>query len=143
MRHNNLRDAEARFMEEICKDVAIEPVLLPTDEEQTRGNTAERARLDISARGVWGGCEKTFFDVRVCHPNSDSYLNKSMEAIYADHDNHKKKVRVRMNLDDTFFEMSEKMALAYHSCISDKIAYRRMMHIAYMSPNGNVLCTNI
>ena len=48
-----------------------------------------------------------------------------------------------MNLDDTFFEMSEKMALAYHSCISDKIAYRRMMHIAYQSPNVNVLCTNM
>ena len=64
----------------------------------------------------------------------------------SNHDNHKKKVRARMNLDDTFFEMSEKMALAYQSCISDKIAYRRMMHIAYLaywSPNGNLLCTNM
>jgi len=25
-------------------------------------NTADNARLDISARGLWNSCEKTFFD---------------------------------------------------------------------------------
>ena len=31
---------------------------------------AEKARLDVSAVGVWGPMERTFLDVRVMHPNS-------------------------------------------------------------------------
>ena len=43
-------------MREVCKDVKVEPVLLPTRAEAAaRGNTAEGARLDVSARGVWSG----------------------------------------------------------------------------------------
>ena len=64
MRHNILRDIEGRLLERVCKDVKIEPELIPSNNE-TAGNVAEKARLDISARGLWGIQEKTFFDIRV------------------------------------------------------------------------------
>ena len=33
-------------------------------------NVADKARLDVSAVGVWSPMERTFFDERVVHPNS-------------------------------------------------------------------------
>ena len=53
MRHNRVRDLEAELMKEVCHDVRIEPELLPIEgERQRRGNTAEKARLDVSGIGV-------------------------------------------------------------------------------------------
>ena len=63
MRHNALRDLMGKMMEEVCKDVVIEPMLLPVDENEVEGNTSENARLDIAATGVWRGYERSFFDV--------------------------------------------------------------------------------
>jgi hypothetical protein len=92
MRHNALRDTEATLLKEVCRDVQIEPVLLPTQEELRNGtNTAERARLDISARGLHRQNEKTFFDVRITHPNCDTQKDKSLSQIYADHEAEKKR----------------------------------------------------
>ena len=90
MRHNMLRDAEANFMRQVCKDVAVEPELLPIGNERRAGNTAEKARLDISARGVWSICEKSFFDVRVTYPAAPSQLAKPIKSIYREHENQKK-----------------------------------------------------
>ena len=57
MRHNGIRDLEAEFLREICKDVRIEPELLPIGNVQLPGsNNAEKARLDVSAIGVWCRC---------------------------------------------------------------------------------------
>ena len=73
MRHNRVRDLEAELMKEVCHDVRIEPELLPIEgERQRRGNTAEKARLDVSGIGVWGSYEKTFLDIRIMHPNAPS-----------------------------------------------------------------------
>ena len=71
MRHNALRDAEAKLLEGACKDVEVEPHLLPVEnEELPRGTTLQDgARLDISARGLWNPLERVFFDVRVTYPN--------------------------------------------------------------------------
>ena len=90
MRHNVLRDVEAALLTKVCTDVKVEPSLLPTDEERTAGNTALGARLDISARGIWSRCEKTFMDVRVTHPTSQSHLRKSMETLYRENEREKK-----------------------------------------------------
>ena len=84
MRHNNVRDTEAQILREICKDVITEPPLLPSKE------LGEKARLDISARGVWSGLDKTFFDVRIFHPGAESYKNRDMESIFQQHENEKK-----------------------------------------------------
>ena len=82
MRHNILRNTEAKLLEEVCKDVRLEPELIPTQLE-LQGTAADRARPDISARGVWNPHERTFFDVIVTHPNADYNMNKSLESIYA------------------------------------------------------------
>jgi len=66
MRHNSVRDSEAQIMREVCRDVQTEPTLLPINENyyERKVKTTDNARLDISARGLWNSCEKTFFDIR-------------------------------------------------------------------------------
>ena len=92
MRHDNLRNLEASFLREVCKDVKVEPVLQPIGEAETlSSNRAEKARLDVSAIGVWGVMERTFFDVRVMHINSPSYMNKTPEQLYIQHEQEKKR----------------------------------------------------
>ena len=70
MRHNVLRDVEAALLTRVCTDVKVEPMLLPTNEERTAGNTALGARLDISARGIWSRCEKNIHGCPHHPPNS-------------------------------------------------------------------------
>ena len=74
-RHNELRDLEADLLSMVCSDVEVEPVLQDITEEQLsrRSNRAQDARLDIRARGFWDPQNSAFFDVRVCHPNAESY----------------------------------------------------------------------
>ncbi len=92
MRHNALRDAEVKIMEEVCRDVKTEPQLMPIEREAVQGNNAPQARLDISAIGVWSQCEKTFLDVRVTHPNAVSHREKSLQQLYKQNENEKMKL---------------------------------------------------
>ena len=57
---------------------------------QRKVNTADNARLDISARGLWNSCEKTFFDISITHPTSQSYSGKSLAEVYQQHEKEKK-----------------------------------------------------
>ena len=91
MRHNALRNTEASLMREVCKDVSIEPGLIPTVAERVVAIAEDGARLDVAARGVWSMYEKAFFDVVVAHPNADSHLGKSLSALY----NEKEKLKKR------------------------------------------------
>ena len=79
MRPNELHDLEAEHLNTVCKDVQIEPVLQDiTGEVLNPGaNKSADARLDIHARGFWEKCTSAFFDVRVCHPNADTYIHHS------------------------------------------------------------------
>ena len=72
MRHNALRELNAEFQREVRKDVVVEPQLLPLRNEVVDGTSAHRAAPDISSRGIWSTFERTFFDVRVMHPNCPS-----------------------------------------------------------------------
>ena len=93
MRHNAIRDTFAYFLKEAkCKDVRVEPSLLPVNAAQFSRNTnvQDEARLDISAVGVYAPFERTFFDVRVTHPNCDSNKYKSLEKAYKAHEREKK-----------------------------------------------------
>ena len=71
-RHNELRDLEADMLSMVCNDVEIEPVLQELTGESLPSG-ASNARLDIHARGFWEKQRSAFFNVRVCHPNADSY----------------------------------------------------------------------
>ena len=76
----------------VCTDVEVELVLqeVPGEVLPRGANKAPDARMDIRARGVWAREQSAFFDVRVCHPNPDSYKNLTPEQIYKLHENDKK-----------------------------------------------------
>ena len=82
MRHNALRDLNAELQREVCKDVVVEPQLLPLENEVVDGTTADRAAPDISSRGMWSTFERTFFDVRVLHPNAPSCQSTPLSSLY-------------------------------------------------------------
>ena len=91
MRHNMIRDLEANILKDVCKDVRIEPELLPIVGTSTSSNNlALKARLDVSAVGVWSPMERTFLDVRVVHPNCPTNRGKTIEKIYEKNEKEKK-----------------------------------------------------
>ena len=100
-RHNELRDIEAEFLKMVCNDVEVEPILQDVSGEQLNkgANTAQDARLDIHARGFWETQRSAFFDVRVCHPNADSYKELEPQQIYRVHENEKKRQYASRILD--------------------------------------------
>ena len=100
-RHNEPRDLEAEVLRMVCNGVEIEPVLQDiTGEELNRGaNTAPDARLDIVARGFWERQRSAFFDVRICHPNADSYRDMDPHQIYRQHETEKKRQYASRILD--------------------------------------------
>ena len=100
-RHNELRDLEADLLSIVCSDVEIEPILQDISGEQLgRGsNRAPDARLDIHARRFWENQRSAFFDMRVFHPNADSYRDLKLQQIYRNHENEKKRLYSRRVLD--------------------------------------------
>ena len=90
MRHNGIRDLEGELMREVCRDVKIEPDLLPIGEQDMSGNVAGKARCDVSGVGVWGEHERTFLDVKAFHPNCQSYVDMDIGKAYVHHQNIKK-----------------------------------------------------
>ena len=92
LRHNRIRDLEASLLKDICKDIKIEPELMPIGgNEISSTNTSEKARLDVSAVGIWSPMERTFMDVRVVHPNAPSYRGKKLDKIYDQNEKEKKR----------------------------------------------------
>ena len=92
-RHNEIRDLQAELLDMVCYDVQVEPALQPiTGEELARGtNQAPDARLDVHCRVFWERQRDSFFDIRVCHPNADSYRDLSPKQIYRIQGNEKKR----------------------------------------------------
>ena len=93
-RHNELRDLTADLLAEVCKDVAVEPIL-----ESLSGETFElasairsdEARLDVSARGFWTRGQRAFFDVKVFDPNAQRYSGQSLSQCYITNEKDKKR----------------------------------------------------
>ena len=83
-RHDILVETEAELLREAkCRNVYTEPALLPTSEQlHPKGTiTADGARLDIVATGLYGKNEKTFMDVRIMHPNALSNLPTPVDKL--------------------------------------------------------------
>ena len=88
-RHNRICDVNANFLQQVCHNIVVEPELLPLESANFRsiqGNLAEKARLDISATGLWGPFQKTMFDVRIFHPYAKSYENQKIADVYTRHE---------------------------------------------------------
>ena len=82
MRHNEIRDITAKALCEVCKDVETEPLLSRLSGERFHNRTAivgDKARLGISANGVWIKGQKEFFDVRVFNHNASRYINQTLK----------------------------------------------------------------
>ena len=134
MRHNALRDLEARLLSDICTDVCTEPQLLPTDDPEF-SNSAEKARPDVSARGIWSLYEKTFLDVQITHPTSTSYMAKTMDQLFKEKENAKKRMYNQRIIDvekasftPLIFSTTGGMApecQRYHKRIATLIALKR------------------
>ena len=92
VRHNEIRDTFASLMSDVCRYVAVEP-LLQTLERETfdRNSTAtDHARLDIKGNGLWGTVfERTFVDVKISNPLARS-CPKTIRDSYKYHEELKK-----------------------------------------------------
>ena len=92
VRHNEKSETFANLMNEVCRDVALEPLLQPLDGETfDRNSTATGvARLDINANGLCGTVfERTFFDVKIFNPLAKS-CHKTIRDSYKYHEELKK-----------------------------------------------------
>ena len=92
-RHNELRDLKAGMLRMVCNDVEVEPVLQEvTGETLNHGaNKASDASLDIHSRGFWERQRSAFLDVRVYHPNANSYRDLTPKQSFKKHANEKKR----------------------------------------------------
>ena len=92
LRHNNLRNVTASLLQEVCKNVTIEPLLQKLTGEQTNSCIkTDEARLDISARGFWEAYQQAFFDIRVFNPIAKRYANQSLRKMFEINEKEKKK----------------------------------------------------
>ena len=135
-RHNELRDLEAEMLRMVCNGVETEPVLQDiTGEELNRLNTAPDARFDIVARGFWERQRSAFFDVRICHPNADSYRDMDLNQIYGQHETEKKRQYAsrileveRATFTPLVFSTTGGMAMEckrYHSRLAELVATKK------------------
>ena len=93
-RHDNVKNLEASLLSRVCKDVAIEPSLLPVTGEEfvlRSANIEDDSRLDVKARSFYRQGQTAFYDIRIAHLNAESNKNLPTEKILARHENEKKK----------------------------------------------------
>ena len=100
MRHDKIRDSMAEILSYAgVKGVETERLLQPCEDFADRlphwTNQDRDARMDIVGSGLWQDEQLNFFDVRVVHANSASYLSTSPAALYKDHENRKKRCYMR------------------------------------------------
>ena len=90
----NIRNTTANLLNEVRKDVSVEPQLQPLRGEkfsEKTSNNSDQARVDISARGFWLTGQVVFFDVRVFNPTAKRYVNQELRKSYEVNEKEKKK----------------------------------------------------
>ena len=75
MRHNNIRDMNADFQREVCRDVVNEPALIPLDNEQITGTKADGAAPDIYLLEESGAHLKERFMMSVLHTQTPPHTH--------------------------------------------------------------------
>ena len=79
----------ANWLSEVCRNVEREPLLLPLTGENIvplSANRRDDASADIRAIGFWRRQQSAFFDIRVFHPNAQSYRHSSISSLYRQHE---------------------------------------------------------
>jgi len=93
-RHNEIQDITAKCLSAVCTNVEREPMLLPLTGENIVPRSANRrddACADIRAMGFWGYRQCPFFDIWVFHPNAQSYHYSSIQSLYRQYEQLKKR----------------------------------------------------
>ena len=142
-RHNEIRDLQAELLDIAYYDVQVEPALQPiTGEELAKWtNQPPDARLDVHCRVFWERQRAAFFDIKVCHPNANSYRDPSPKQICRIHENEKKRKcnsRVTEIEQGTFtplvFTTTGGMAdecLRYHSRLAKLLSAKKARELRY------------
>lgn len=93
MRHDEMKDSIANLLQETCKDVEVEPRLIPLTGEALPPNAiqGDEARLDIAARSFWQRGQRAFFDVRVFNPFASSHVNQNLQKVFCKNEKEKKR----------------------------------------------------
>ena len=146
LRHNEVRDLIAGFLNEVAHDVQVGQHLQPvTGERFTLRSTItdEQARLDVVASGLYGGrFEKTFLDVRVFNPFASSNPIPTIAGRYKKHEDEKRRCyesRV-INVEDASFVPvvfsttggQGKAAAALYARIAAMLADKRGEHFSVL-----------
>ena len=81
------------LVKEVCKDVRLEPALLPVTGEilPAESNRTDGARSDVSALGFWNPLSRAFFDIRVFNPQAQTNWQKQIPDMYLHHEKQKKR----------------------------------------------------
>ena len=101
-RHDGVRKLLTSLLRKVCKNVEIEPHLIPLDNERFNlrsANTSPEARLDMKKDGFWLRGSTTFFDVRVTHVNSKYNQGQPTQMVFKGNENEKKKKYQQRVLD--------------------------------------------
>ena len=85
LRHNHLRNITSSLLQEVCKDVSVEPHLQKLSGETFEIKTTamgDEARLDIAAHGFWQAGQLAFLDVPVFNPSAKRYAKIELTKAY-------------------------------------------------------------
>ena len=138
IRHNEIRDLTAEMLDEVCRDVQVEPLLTPLSGETFKYKTAitdDHARTDVAARDVWIKGSRAHADVKVFNPLAQVYQNQTLKAAHKSNENGKKRAyneRVQNVEHGTFtplvftcFGGMSVECTKFYNRISDMIAEKR------------------
>ena len=90
------------MLNKVCKDVMIEPPLMPLNNEKFKYKTTNRsaeARLDIKANSFWRKGQTAFFDIRVTHVNCKTNEELNTSEVFLSHEKEKKRQYLKRVLD--------------------------------------------
>ena len=121
LRHNNVRDTEAEILRVVCKDITIEPPLIPSDK------LGDRSKLDI------GAC-----DVRIFHPGAPSYQNRKVEAVYKQHEDEKKNKYLRYVLETEKCSFTPLVFSTHGGCAPEADKFHKRV-ATLLAKNRNIL----
>ena len=93
LRHNVVMDTLAEVLQEVCKDVQVEPQLLPVTGEvlPAGANVADGARADVSVLGLWHPMNRAFIDALVFNPHAPSNAAKGLKQAHLHYQQDKKR----------------------------------------------------
>ncbi|PFX12704.1 PiggyBac transposable element-derived protein 1 [Stylophora pistillata] len=86
-KHNDTRDLAAAFLSTVYSDSEVDPELQDISGEQLKrgADKTKGITLNLHPRGFCEQQRSAFPDVRVCHPNVESYKNIEPQHIYRMH----------------------------------------------------------